>query len=232
MNNHADSCVILFVKYPVPGNVKTRLAKQVGELYAVEIYKCFVADMFDKFRDLNLCIKVFFAGTDKKDDFEQWFGNDIFCNLQSGKELGAKMKNAFEVIFSDSFTKALIIGTDIPDLPEEYIELAFNTLKNNDTVLGPSSDGGYYLIGFTKKNFLPEAFDNITWSSDKVLEQTISRLNKHDKMIYLLPQWHDVDTLDDLKSLVVRNKNTAFMNSHTISYLQNNKIGSSGNGEL
>jgi glycosyltransferase A (GT-A) superfamily protein (DUF2064 family) len=105
-------------------------------------------------------------------------------------------------------------------LPVEYIDLAFSQLKTTDAVLGPSSDGGYYLIGFSKDTFLPEAFDGVDWSSERVCEQTLDILKQHHLAITVLPQWHDVDNAEDLKSLYDRNIDTAFSKSLTMCYLR------------
>ncbi|MHC4738892.1 MAG: TIGR04282 family arsenosugar biosynthesis glycosyltransferase, partial [Planctomycetota bacterium] len=143
---------------------------------------------------------------------------------QSGKDLGERMKNAFLRTFGNNFTRVIIIGSDSPDLPADYINLAFSALLTHDVVIGPSDDGGYYLIGFCKKAFLPGALEGIGWSGESVCEQTIRILRKYKRKVYLLPQWYDVDTVADLKLLLQRNKNTSFIKSATMSYSKQYKL--------
>jgi len=133
------------------------------------------------------------------------------------------MKKALFQSFRQDFSRAVIIGSDIPDLPGEIINKAFLCLQTHDAVIGPSSDGGYYLIGFSYDTFLPEAFDGINWGTHKVYQKTLNRLKNTGHQVGILPKWSDIDTYDDLKDLIIRNQNTAFHYSHTLSYLS--KIG-------
>ena len=120
----------------------------------------------------------------------------------------------------DGFSKVALIGSDLPDLPADFLNLGLRALDTHQALLGPSDDGGYYLIGFSKDAFLPEAFDNIAWGTDRVFAHTVKILKRHRKKLYVLPRWHDVDTLEDLKLLVARSRNTDFRNSRTFSFLQ------------
>lgn len=225
MNGRSKTCILFFVKYPAAGKVKTRLAKQLGHCAAVDLYKNFVTDTLGTLENLNVNFKIVFAPPDTKNQFQQWLGKEHWYAPQSGQDLGQKMTNAFLQAFGEGFNSVITIGSDSPDLPAEYLELAFMALDTNDVVVGPSSDGGYYLIGFAKDAFSPAVFDGISWSSDRVSEQTINILERYKQKLYLLPQWHDVDTMVDLKSLLQRNKNTAFSKSATISYLRQQKLG-------
>jgi rSAM/selenodomain-associated transferase 1 len=130
------------------------------------------------------------------------------------------MKNAFIDVFDEGFSRVVIVGSDIPDLPGKFLSQAFAQLDSNDVVIGPSSDGGYYLIGFCRNSFLAEAFDDITWSTSAVLEQTLARLKSHGLTVHLLPKWHDVDTRADLDDLASRNGNTGFDLSKTFAFMQ------------
>ena len=219
MNRDSKNCVLFFVKYPIQGRVKTRLAKQVGQDVAADLYRNFVADILAILKSLDVNFQIVFDPDDSKDQFQQWLGKEYSYIPQVGQDLGQRMKNAFSQAFSDGFDRAVLIGSDSPDLPGKYLELAFGTLDINDVVIGPSSDGGYYLIGFTRKTLLPEAFEQISWSSDKVFEQTVNILKQHKQNLYLLPQWHDVDTLADLKSFLQRNGNSVSSRSATMSWL-------------
>lgn len=225
MNHDRDNCVLLFVKYPAPGRVKTRLAEDIGPKETTKIYKNFVIDILATLRSINATIKIFFTPAGAQQQIQNWLGKEYSYVAQSGGTLGEKMKNAFEYVFAENFSKVIIIGSDSPDLPEDFLGQAFSALDSNDVVIGPADDGGYYLIGFSYDHFLPEVFEAISWSSDRVFEQTVNILKQHQRKVYLLPQWSDVDTLADLKSLVSRNKNTAFTKSATFLYLEQNELG-------
>jgi rSAM/selenodomain-associated transferase 1 len=154
-----------------------------------------------------------------KSIFLEWLGERHCYRPQTGKNLGERLKNAFDNAFEEGFSKVVAIGSDSPDLPVHYLKESFEVLQAHDAVIGPANDGGYYLIGFSKEGFIPEAFDNISWSTDSVFEQTVSILKRHGRNVYLLPLWHDVDTIADLKSLLFRTRNTAFEKSKTYLYL-------------
>lgn len=224
INEVSENCVLFFVKHPASGRVKSRLAEQIGQDAATDLYKSFVADILSTLRTLSVNFKIVFYPPDAEKKIQQWLGQRYSYIRQIGKDLGQRMKNAFLKAFSDGFNSVVIIGSDLPDLPADYLELGLKALETNGVVLGPSSDGGYYLIGFAKEAFLPDVFEGITWSSTDVFEQTLNILQKHEQRVYLLPQWHDVDTLMDLNSLIQRNRNTAFQKSATICYLKDGKL--------
>ena len=220
MKHSNKCCILFFVKYPVLRGVKTRLAEHVGHDVATDLYKSFVADILTTLHTLSVNFRIVFYPPDAGDQFQQWLGEKYSYAPQIGQDLGQRMKNAFLQAFSDGFNSVVIIGSDSPDLPADYLDLGFTALDTNDVVVGPSSDGGYYLIGFVKNAFLPEVFGGIRWNSHNVLEQTINILKQHKKKLYLLPQWHDVDTLADLNELVERNRNTAFSQSNTLALIR------------
>lgn len=224
MNRDSKNCVLFFVKYPMAGRVKTRLAEQIGQDAATGLYRSFVADIIATLKSLDANIKIVFAPPNSKDQLQQWLGKKYSYIPQAGQDLGQRMKNAFFQAFSEGFRDVIVIGSDSPDLPKEYLELAFTALDKSDVVVGPSSDGGYYLIGFTRDTFLPEAFERISWGSNKVLEQTTNILKRYSQSLYLLPQWHDVDTLPDLKSFLQRNENSTFSKSATMCYLIEHRL--------
>ncbi len=220
MNEASENCVLFFVKYPMAGRVKTRLAEHVGQDVATDLYKSFVADILSTMHALSVNFKIVFYPPDAENQFQQWLGEEYSYSPQIGKELGERMKTAFLQAFSDGYNSVVIIGSDIPDLPAEYLKLGFKALETNDVVVGPSSDGGYYLIGFAKEAFLPDVFKGISWSGTDVFEDTLNILKGHRQKVYLLPQWHDVDTWADLSELVQRNKSTAFNQSNTLRLIQ------------
>jgi glycosyltransferase A (GT-A) superfamily protein (DUF2064 family) len=129
------------------------------------------------------------------------------------------MERAFGQIFSEGFTSAVLIGSDIPDLTPAVFHEALESLKTNDVVMGPAADGGYYLIGFNKSAFLPYIFHGIAWGTNTVFREAMSILHGASLRVHLVPEWQDVDTLDDLKSLFERNRDTIFDKSRTMAYL-------------
>lgn len=220
MKHSNKCCILFFVKYPVLRGVKTRLAEHVGHDVATDLYKSFVADILITLHTLSVNFRIVFYPPDAGDQFQQWLGEKYSYAPQIGQDLGQRMKNAFLQAFSDGFNSVVIIGSDSPDLPADYLDLGFTALDTNDVVVGPSSDGGYYLIGFAREAFLPDAFEQITWSSTNVFERTLNILKQHKQRVYLLPQWHDVDSVSDLNKLLERNRNTIFGLSSTISVIR------------
>ena len=224
MNQRDDNCILIFVKYPADGKVKTRLAQDLGGRVVREIYKRFVEDSLALLDDLDADVEILFDPPDAREQFGQWLGSKRKFLAQTGDDLGQRMRNAFCRAFSNDYKRVVIIGSDSPDLPSIFIERGLESLNDNDAVVGPSSDGGYYLIGFSNEGFLEEAFEDILWSSEDVCRVTIEKLQKHNRKLYVLKQWHDIDILEDLKSLILRSKDTDFENSRTISYLKSLEI--------
>lgn len=210
MSGQIDKCILVFVKYPLAGAVKTRLAADIGGEKAASIYACFVRVLLEGLKDFGGGLKICCDPAFEVEDYRRWLGEGYSYILQRGEGLGERMKNAFEDAFSDGFERVVLVGSDVPDLPGEYVDLAFYCLGRKDVVVGPSVDGGYYLIGFSRGGFLPEVFDGISWSSDVVFKQTVDVIRRYDKKCFLLGQWQDVDTVADLESLLKRNGNGLF----------------------
>jgi glycosyltransferase A (GT-A) superfamily protein (DUF2064 family) len=125
--------------------------------------------------------------------------------------------------FAQGFDPVIVIGSDIPDLPAVFIQESIAALETYDSVIGPAFDGGYYLIGFKRESFLPEAFQGIEWGMDSVLTRTLAVLRDKQRTAYLLPPLPDIDTLEDLKALIVKQKNISQC-PRTMSYLKNSQI--------
>jgi len=216
-------CVIMFVKSPEIGMVKSRLAASVGDNFVLDLYKCFVSDMMEMFSRSEYPLIIFFHPPESRQKIVQWLGDTHILLPQIGDNLGERMKNAFRTVFSQHLGSALLIGSDSPDLPSQIIDEALTSLRDHDAVVGPSYDGGYYLIGFRADTFLPQVFDRIPWSTSEVFLQTTDVLKKAGHRVHVLPVWRDVDTFDDLKSLFLNSRNTPFGKSATVRYMENNK---------
>lgn len=220
MSPYKHRCLLLFAKSPIKGQVKTRLAVETGADLAAELYKCFVEDLISIIENLDVQLTLCFYPPNAKLSFLEWLGEQHCYKPQIGNNLGERLRNAFDNAFEEGFSNVFAIGSDSPDLPVHYLIESFEALPAHDAVIGPANDGGYYLIGFSKEGFISDVFDNIFWSTDSVFEQTVSILKRHGRTVYLLPSWHDVDTIADLKSLLLRTKNTVFEKSKTNLYLR------------
>lgn len=207
--------IIIFVKEPEQAEVKTRLASEIGGELAVKIYKSFVLDTLSTLKTLDTPITICFYPPEAAERIAKWLGPEYEYRPQSGRDLGQRMKNAFRQAFDEGADRIVLIGSDIPDIPKGFVTQAFDALDARDAVIGPATDGGYYLIAFKKETFRPEAFENIQWSTPAVFDQTIHELNRQKLETQTLPQWHDIDTVSDLSDLVIRNHNTPFQNSKT-----------------
>jgi uncharacterized protein len=185
--------LIIFYKNLVRNKVKTRLAATIGADKAFEIYKAMVEEINSKSQVIKVDKTVYYSDQITKDDV---WNSHFKKELQRGENLGEKMMNAFKDVFALGYTKAVLIGTDIPSLTENILNDAFNKLDNNDIVIGPAYDGGYYLIGM--RAIQSSLFEDIKWSSSQVLEQTTTRIDNLNLSYSLLPQLHDIDEEKDL----------------------------------
>ncbi|MFA5354734.1 MAG: TIGR04282 family arsenosugar biosynthesis glycosyltransferase [Thermodesulfovibrionales bacterium] len=217
------SCIVLFVKCPEKGRVKTRLAAETGEDNALGLYQCFVSDIIATLTEGRYPVRIAFHPPDGQDRIAPWLG-DYPSSPQRGEDLGERMLNTFLRLFSEGFSSVLILGSDIPDLPGEVIEEAFDALTEHDTVIGPASDGGYYLIGFTRGSFIPDVFQGIPWSTASVFDLTMAVFQQKGCRVHTLPEWRDVDTMDDLKALWERRKDSGSGNSRTIAFMRDRRI--------
>ena len=211
--------VLLFIKAPIKGQVKSRLAADVGEETTLELYKNFVLDIVETVETSGYPFRICFYPSGGEEIVSDWLGRQYLYLAQEGDDLGLRMGNAFRRIFLEGFTSALLIGSDIPDLPSAVIQSAFESLKKNDVVIGPAADGGYYLIGFNNNSFLPRIFQGIAWGTNTVFLKTLDILKGASLRVHLAPEWKDVDTLGDLRDLYERNRDTAFDKSRTMTYL-------------
>lgn len=196
--------LILFAKYPQPGKIKTRLAAKIGDAQALELYKRFLTDKRTLFDHLSCARMINYAPNTKTaaDYFAHLFSRDSVMWPQHGDDLGERMNNAFLHGFEQNVERLLLVGSDSPQLSARIVHQAFDLLKENDVVLGPSTDGGYYLIGFKKDGFTQAAFETISWSTAHVLKQTTTALKAANRTFGLLPELTDVDVVEDLKALM------------------------------
>ena len=202
MTKTQTKAIILFARDPVAGKVKTRLAPLLSEDLILELYIRFLDDSIEKIckvGDADRFIGV--TPSDSSGYFSRMNAERaVTIFMQEGADLGERMLSAFQARFDEGYEHVVIIGSDSPSLPVTYIEKALNSDK--DLTIGPSTDGGYYLIGMHQKPV--DVFSGgMDWGSEKVLAQTLERVQKRDFSLELLPLWYDVDRADDLKFLKI-----------------------------
>lgn len=194
----------IFCKIPERGFVKTRLAASVGDQKALEIYLELLKITDQETKPFSSSRHLFLLSA-LEDSIEKMRSTlqqqDLFIDpkinfaVQQGENLGLRMFAAFKNLFKNH-RSVVLIGCDLPDLTSALISKAFDALQSNDLVIGPSCDGGYYLIGLKKE--MPDLFKEISWSSEKVLKQTLERAERLSLKVQLLEKLRDIDTLDDL----------------------------------
>jgi hypothetical protein len=190
--------IVIFIKYPAPGKVKTRLGAEIGAELAARVYRLFLGLTFDLARGSSAQqLLVACEPAARLAEFHHIIPPAFTPFPQRGDDLGRRMHHAFEYAFSHDAQQVLILGSDTPTLPTPFLDDAFARLQECDLVLGPAEDGGYYLIGL--KTSKPELFVNIKWSSDTVLQTTLQRARELKLSHYLLPTWYDVDDLKTLR---------------------------------
>lgn len=219
-----ERCLILFVKYPEKGKVKTRLSLSMGDDAVVCLSRAFIEDLVENLSQGDYEFRMAVHPAEKIVDFRKEFGNAFSFIPQDGADLGERMLNAFERCFSDGYRSIVIMGSDIPDLPKTIIDEAFQSLEKDGAVIGPAYDGGYYLIGFYRETFLPSAFRGISWGGEYVFEHTVNTLRRSGLRFHVLPQWRDIDRPEDISALIDNSRKTDFTGSRTMACLRDRGI--------
>jgi len=210
--------VLLMTKLPGPGKVKSRLARMGGEEWALGLYRNFVLDILSTLEETPFNIVISFYPPDGEGEIASWLGKSHDYLPQVGKDLGERLKNSLISAFSNGARKAVALASDVPDLPPSFIRRAFESLDSHDAVIGPCPDGGYYLIGFRKDSFRPEAFDGIDWGMERVFGKTMELLNG--RSVSVLPEWRDMDTMEDVLHLFLAYRGGASPCPRTMAYLE------------
>jgi rSAM/selenodomain-associated transferase 1 len=192
-----DRHLIVFIKNPEEGKVKTRIAHTIGNAGALNIYLTLIDIVHHVVINTDTVRHVFYSEFLNKND--RWSDTSFCKHVQTGHDLGERMKNAFKSVFNayseQDTCKVVIIGSDCPYLTPSIMDDAFFCLEQADFVVGPTYDGGYYLLGM--KIFTPNIFDDIEWSTESVFDQTIDKIKNQGSTFQLLPTLHDIDTEDD-----------------------------------
>ena len=196
--------LIVFIRAPVPGRVKTRLAPALANDQIVSLYRAFVQDVLETAGRVCQPVTVAYTPPETEIEVRRWLGAAYRYRPQSGNDLGRRMADAFRGAFAAGFHWALVLGSDLPDLPASHLRTAVRAVARTGAVLGPSIDGGYYLIGFRADRFTPAVFEGIAWGSRGVRRQTIAAAQTGAVPVHQLPAWPDVDTPEDLEALCRR----------------------------
>ena len=206
MNVEVSTCLIVFAKNPIPNQVKTRLLPELSPEQAASLYRAFLIDWCETLSGLsNVDLVIAYTPPESQKDLQALIGNDVTYIPQTGTDLGTRLTSATQWASENGYEKILVVGSDSPTLPLEYILQAVVGLDSRDIVIGPSVDGGYYLIGFSVENLneiVPSIFEEIAWSTPQVLQQTVERVRTMDATLKVLPPWYDVDTPEDLSFLL------------------------------
>jgi len=190
--------LIIFIKNPVLGKVKTRLAATVGDEKTLEIYRLLQAHTNKVTTPLIQDKWLFYSDEVETNDI--WDNDQYHKQVQQGNDLGEKMLNAFQHCFDLGYEKVCIIGSDMMDITTSIIENAFSQLEKNDAIIGPAVDGGYYLLGM-KKLYVP-VFLNKDWSTESVLKNTLKDLKENNLSYHSLVSLNDIDTEEDWKDFL------------------------------
>jgi rSAM/selenodomain-associated transferase 1 len=189
-------------KAPVPGLVKTRLVPPLTHEQAAELYRALLADQLEHLKNIDGVARYLAFTPNAAAATMRQLGGDAYAYIaQSGEDLGQRMQQLFVDLWRLGQRTVVLIGSDLPALPLAILDEAFTQLSSEEhkVVLGPSHDGGYYLIGMNRPT--PALFANITWGHDQVLAETTARLRRLGVTFALLPSWFDIDTLEDIQRL-------------------------------
>ncbi|MFV0445201.1 MAG: TIGR04282 family arsenosugar biosynthesis glycosyltransferase [Planctomycetaceae bacterium] len=206
--------LVIFCRYPEPGQVKTRLAVRVGDEPAVDFYAACLRDTFEQMQSCADVVQLAYTpdSAAARDWFRSWAGDAVSLWPQPGGDLGVRLEACFRSPAAQAATEVVVIGSDSPSLPVEYVTAAFKKLQDVDVVVGPARDGGYYLLGLSTQGRIATLIDEvgswpsllfreIAWSGPQVYDETLSRIGAAGRSLAVLPPWYDVDTFDDLHQL-------------------------------
>jgi len=189
-----ENGLIIFVRNTEKGKVKSRLAKSIGDEQALQVYKYLLQHTRDVTYPVNCNHFVYYSSYVHVNDM---FDDDYFSkHVQEGADLGERMMNAFKKVFELGCKKVCIIGSDCYTLQPEMLKQAFEKLEENDIVVGPSTDGGYYLLGM--KQLHEKLFNEKDWGTSTILDDTIAAINNTGISYSLLPELNDIDIIEDL----------------------------------
>lgn len=214
-----NKALILFTRVPIPGMTKTRLMPFLSGKECAELHACFLKDIYEKAKQVDADLFVFFTPKEERELLKPILGNEVVCLPQHGDDLGKRMKNAIAVVLRMGYEKAVLIGTDIPQIHCETLKNAFDNLDEKDIVIHPTFDGGYYLIGMKKE------YDSIwkieRYGTNTVIYDTLQHMRNERLSTAVGQMYYDVDDKEDLLHLYDDIKKGAVCNCPvTVDYLE------------
>lgn len=217
---HSPELLLIFVRFPERGQVKTRLAAKIGEDAALDLYRYSVADAVKLAALTEIPFVLYCYPHEATEAMAAWLGDGTPCEAQQGNDLGERMLTALQSGLREH-DRVVLIGSDIPDLPPATVLEAFAALESHDAVVGPAFDGGYYLIGFSLRALCPALFQSIPWGGQRVFEITMQAAEEQGLTVRVLPYRADIDEYSDLTAFFQRNKAMAPGVLSTLDYLRN-----------
>ncbi|MDP6178258.1 MAG: TIGR04282 family arsenosugar biosynthesis glycosyltransferase [Desulfatiglandales bacterium] len=199
--------LVIVAKEPVPGKVKTRLFPHLSASQASELYSLFILDMVEEMSRLSEhALAIAYTPKEAEPTFKKMLPHPIQLFPQQGTDLGERLTNIFQRMFDEGHEQVHIINSDSPDLSHSLVNRAIELLREprTEVVLGPCSDGGYYLVGLRRP--IPELFTHIPWSTEQVLKNTLGRAQLLGLHYSLLDPWYDIDTYEDTLKFLARNE--------------------------
>ncbi len=202
----ASAALIVFAKAPVAGQVKTRLSPPLTPDEAASLHGSLVLDLLERCQSLKGCDRILAGSPTPEHPFFGAMKTRFKIPVwdQVGHDLGGRMAHAFQSALGSPYQAVLIVGTDIPGITVPLISIAFKSLQDHDVVVGPTVDGGYYLIGL--RSPIPELFENIPWSTDTVFSLTQEKTTALGLSLKILPMLRDLDTVEDLQVFIQESK--------------------------
>lgn len=208
------------MKYPEIGRVKVRLAQSIGEKAATDLYRAFIQDTLTTVESLDISFHIAVYPPESQGQFEKWLGPSYQFFRQRGENLGERLLNGFSMMFKKKYQQVIALASDSPDLSVEILQDAVSSLRTHKVVIGPASDGGYYLIGFSHDSFIPYVFENMSWSTEFVFRETLSRIESVTKQVFVLPEWPDIDTKTNLRRFYEKYQMHPSKTLHVMKYLR------------
>ena len=193
------NAIVIMAKAPIPNDVKTRLVPPLDPRTASDLYKSFLLDKIEQVAKIEAQRFLAYTPDRAGNLFREIIPRKFILVQQEGNNLGERLANVAEKLFPQGFKKVILVDSDTPNLPPRMLRAAIRRLDDVEVVIGPCEDGGYYLIGM--KSYLPKIFENIPWSTNKVVASTVQRIVDIEATFSLLDEWYDIDRVEDLLRL-------------------------------
>ena len=208
--------VLLFTRYPRPGEAKTRLGARIGMDRAAALQTAFIRDELCMLESMQAATTLCCDPAAPLDDYRRLFGAHLSCREQRGADLGERMLHALHTALAEGARRVVLIGSDLPDLPARQVETAFAALEDAPLCIGPAPDGGFHLLGLSAP-LPPGIFAGVEWGGAGVLGRVLDTCRTLGLAPALLEPWPDVDTAEDLAAYARRNRDR---DTHTMALVR------------